>query len=119
MSGNVYVPDACQSESCKVHFSLNHCGGPGYAQSYDGLRDLAATNKIIVVYPESNCWNSGEDISQDAGVYLTNQAVYPKFLKAVMCRVLNENEDSSDCPNEASGLASIALALIASIWLVQ
>ena len=32
-SGYVFVPTNCDSSnSCRVHFSLNHCGGPGSAQ---------------------------------------------------------------------------------------
>ena len=123
-SGYVFVPTNCESTSCRVHFSLNHCGGPGYAQSYDGILQYAATNDIIVVYPESTCWNSGEGVpATDTEVYLTNNGLYPKFLKNLMCRVLNPSDNSCEtrtyeCEG-ATAMTSAALALILSIWLVQ
>ena len=126
-SGYVFVPTACDSSnSCRVHFSLNHCGGPGYAQSYDGILQYAATNDIIVVYPESYCWNSGEDVPvTDTEEYLTNNGLYPKFMKNLMCRVLNPSDNSCetrtyDCEGDgATGLVSATLALFASVWLLQ
>ena len=124
-SGYVFVPTTCESTSCKVHFSLNHCGGPGTAQDYDGILQYAATNDIIVVYPEAQCWNSGEDVpATDTETYLTNEGLYPKFMKNLMCRVLNASDNSCEtrtyeCEEGATAISSIALALIASVWLTQ
>ena len=57
-SGYVFVPTNCESTSCRTHFAFNGGGHPGEAQDYDGILQYAATNDIIVVYPESMYWNS-------------------------------------------------------------
>ena len=123
--GHIYVPHACSSKSCRVHISFNRCGGS--AEGYDGIIDYAATNDIIVVYPESECWNSNEDVPvTDTETYLTNTGLYPKFIKNVMCRVLNPVSNARfcesrnfDCYEGASAITSATIALIASLWLLQ
>ena len=84
------------------------------------LLNIAGVNKIIIVMPKSCNWNFYGWMDQQ-GQFLTNEAEYPRFLKEMMCRVTSL-EKSNDCLIQelgASGLASVALALIASLWLVQ
>ena len=65
---------------------MHFCGGNAEAiQSYDGLRELAAPNNMIVVYPQSYCWNMDGDIDQEN--FESKNGLYPKALMAMICRL--------------------------------
>ena len=52
--GYVFVPDACQTKSCNVHFAFHGCNAPVETFVYNlGYNEFAATNQIIMVYPDS------------------------------------------------------------------
>ena len=62
--GLIYVPTVCEdeSESCKIVFALHGCGGNAQWLSNSwGLNAFASTNKLIIVYPESECWDNHGD----------------------------------------------------------
>lgn len=115
-TGNIYIPTVCREEQCKLHFSFNGAGGAGGFHEGQNYLEMAATNKIIMVYPESTWWNSDGSVDQREGDFLTNQGLYPKAIHAMVCR-LTTNDGS--CPTGASALTSLALALVTSAWLLQ
>ena len=90
----------------------------GYWHESDGFLELAATNEIIMVYPESQCWNSNNSVPQRDGDYLTKDGLYPKALKAMICR-LTSTEGSTDCPTGSMELASAAFAALVSLMILQ
>ena len=52
-----YVPEACETESCKVHVAIHGClqGAAVIGDKYyttTGYNQIADTNKIIVLYPQ-------------------------------------------------------------------
>ena len=100
-----------------MHFAFHPCGG-GELETYDGYLELASTNDIIVVYPLSLCWNGGGTVPQEEGLYLTKDGLYPKAIKAMMCRVTS-TEETANCPMQASALTSVGLALLASLVFLQ
>jgi poly(3-hydroxybutyrate) depolymerase len=79
-----YIPKACESEQCRVHVALHGCEqyagkiGDNYYTG-TGYNEIADTNKIIVLYPQTTtsdsnpkgCWDfwgySGEDPNHPAG----------------------------------------------------
>ena len=60
-NGKVYIPNACREKQCHMHFALHPCKWPEMYER-DGYLELAATNDIILVYPESDCWNAGNEV---------------------------------------------------------
>ena len=57
-SGRVYVPKACKTDTCRVHIVFHGCkqneatvGNAVYKNA--GYNEWAATNKIIVLYPQT------------------------------------------------------------------
>lgn len=54
--GYLYVPKDCESIMCKLHFVFHGCGGSpmSLAKKYN---ELAALNNIIMVYPDTKCWD--------------------------------------------------------------
>ena len=80
---------------------MHVCGGNAdYTMSYDGVREIAATNDMIVVYPQSFCWNMDGDI--DETNFETKDGLYPKALMAMICRLTTANEESDTCPQLAT-----------------
>ena len=57
-SGKVYVPDACyENVKCRVHLAFHDCTGTADELAmYSEYNNFAASNNIIIVYPESDCW---------------------------------------------------------------
>ena len=52
-----YVPEACETESCKVHVAIHGClqGAAVIGDTYyttTGYNEIADTNKMIVLYPQ-------------------------------------------------------------------
>ena len=73
---------------------------------------------MIIVYAESDCWNSDGNVPQRAGDYLTKNGLYPKALKAMMCR-LTSTEGSANCPTGSMAIASAAFAALVSLVILQ
>ena len=74
------------------------CGAEaGDAYDYWGLNDLASTNKLIMVYPESNCWdNSG---GYDSEYHLTKYGLYPE---TIMNMISALTEEDFEKPSESA-----------------
>lgn len=58
-SAYVYVPKACETETCKVHVAIHGClqGASVIGDNYyttTGYNEIADTNHIIVLYPQVN-----------------------------------------------------------------
>ncbi len=90
--GVVYVPAACETESCKVHIAIHGCkqgqaviGAQYYTTT--GYNEIADTNKIIVLYPQvkpsgsvplnpKGCWDFWGYSSQEPAkpVFYTRQS---------------------------------------------
>ena len=77
------------------------------------MNAVAATNNIIMVYPDSRCWDNHGDI--DSSNYLTKEGLYPQIFKMMICRLTAADADSmaADCPksNSAYYILSTALAI--------
>ena len=97
-NGQVFIPHACREKQCHLHFALHGCKFP-ILSKYDGYLELAATNDIILVYPESHCWNADNTVEQAEGAYLTKNGLYPKAFMAMICRLTSASEETSNCPS--------------------
>ena len=116
--GSVYIPDSCYTQTCSLHVSFHGCynNASAYA-TQNQLRELAANNNIILLFPESYCWNmtGPEDSPYDSyeGVddeyWLTRDGLYPQAIMAMICRLTSTEEDN-DCP-VSDGAGSLALTL--------
>jgi len=66
--GHIYIPTQCNdgTTTCKVHFGLHGCGGraEGLANQY---ANLGALNDIIMVFPDTRCWNSNAEFDNENG----------------------------------------------------
>lgn len=99
-TGYIYVPTACQTQSCHLHISLHGCEqtlgqvGPLYAQ-YTGFNEWAEANRIIVLYPyvqvsksvptnPNGCWDWWGYTNPLYGV---KQGVQMKFIENLITRV--------------------------------
>ena len=113
-NGYVYYPDACVDgtvENCYVHMHLHGCMDNNQGMSKDswinyGFVQYAATNNIILLMPQAEvtyfpangypCFKSGYilDDEADRDTYLTNTGIQGKAFKAMIERVL-EDQDSA------------------------
>ena len=61
-NGYLFVPKQCDvNANCRVHFVMHGCGGQPDGMANQGYNELAVLNSIIMVYPDTNCWdNEGE-----------------------------------------------------------
>ena len=110
-SGWVYIPDVCYSTTCKLHVAFHGCTQSAEdLNSYAGYNKFAATNNVIMVYPETFCWNIYGKFPEEP-LWLTNQGLYPKAISAIICRMTTAEADNV-CPNEATTLFPIALSLL-------
>ena len=52
----LFVPDSCSTTTCKLHIGFHGCGGSSDDFAFDtDLVNFAATNNIILVFPNSFC----------------------------------------------------------------
>ena len=72
-SGHVYVPKACKTETCRVHIVFHGCkqneatvGNAVYKNA--GYNEWAATNKIIVLYPQTVATRRTSQSNMGAGI---------------------------------------------------
>ena len=123
-SGKIYIPNDCEKEQCKVHIAFHDCGGSAdEIAEYSEYNEFAASNKIIMVYPETECWAttwhtkiiSWNDTNHDE-YWNTKDGLYSRAIMAIICRVTSENEWTSDCP-ESAALYSIGLSLLIALTL--
>ena len=88
INGWIYTPVGCEgraSVNCRVHFAFHGCGGNSEDFANTGYNDLAAANNIIMVYPDTKCWDNEGAI--DAEGYNTNTGLLQTALKAMIERV--------------------------------
>ena len=110
--GWIYLPHNCYNVQCRVHVSFHSCydNAENYA-GYSGLREFAANNNVMIIFPESDCWNMRGTHPAD-GYWLTKSGLFPKAVQAIICRATSE-ENNNVCPKGASNLLPIALSLAA------
>ena len=59
-TGKVFIPHGCYSKTCKLHVAFHACDSDSSQLAwYAQYNELAATNDLIVLYPDSKCWNLG------------------------------------------------------------
>ena len=94
-NGYIYIPDTCAGEAssdCRVHFALHGCFGDAgwFANNYN---DIAMTNNIIMIYPDTTCWDGGGIIDPDN--YKTNNGIVNQALLAMISRVTRVSDEVS------------------------
>ena len=95
INGWIYTPTACEGEgsvNCRVHLAFHGCGGNAESLGKTGYNDLAAVNNIIIVYPDTACWDNEGDI--DADGFNTNTGLIPTAIKAIIDRVTGSESTS-------------------------
>ena len=53
-----------------------------------GLNEFASTNKIIMVYPDSECWDNHGKVDEDN--YMTKEGLYPRVFMKMIERLTGE-----------------------------
>lgn len=91
--GLIYVPFDCESadSNCNVIFVFHGCGGNAQSMLSLGFNDYAATNKMIIVYPDSDCW--GYSGTLDDKLAYTYQGMMPTAVLGMMNRVTGDNNN--------------------------
>ena len=126
-AGKVYIPDACYEQQCKVHVAFHDCTSSADAIArYSQYNSFAASNNIIVVYPETECWADtwhtpiiSWNSTNDDLYWNTKKGLYSRAIMAILCRVTSEDESTADCPIGATALASIGFSLLLTMSLLQ
>ena len=98
----MYVPNACSdgSEQCKLHFALHGCGGNAgsYGENTSYYNEIGALNNIIMVYPDTRCWDNAPDNGVvDSQNYNTKNGVIPRAFKSMMDHLTGGAAEGSDC----------------------
>ena len=96
-----------------MHFVLHGCGGNPKGFALKGYNDLAITNDIIMIYPDTKCWDNHGQI--DPENYKTNHGIVHRALKAMLNRVTKESDSPSNQCDSYTNEISEALASIASV----
>ena len=110
--GWVYIPNSCSTVTCKVHVAFHGCyGNATDFAAYTGYREFAANNNLIVVFPETQCWNMTGDHPVDP-YWLTKDDLFVKAVNAIICRLTSE-EHNNTCPKAATTILPFAASLLA------
>ena len=84
------MPHACKEKQCPVHFVFHGCGGrPG-----SGYNSIGALNDIIMIYPDTMCWDNEGDIDEE--FFNTKFGLVPTAMKAMMDRVTGGTTNNDD-----------------------
>merc|ERR1712176_503711 len=100
--GYLYVPKACENTQCRVHFALHGCGGNPAYFARNRYNKLGALNNIIMVYPDTRCWNNhpnGNGIDTKKK-YKTRDGILPTAFRHMIERVTGTegvNEEVDKC----------------------
>ena len=87
--GYVYVPEACQTKSCNLHFAFHGCNASVINFAYNlGYNEFAAANDIIMIYPDSSCWG-GSDLEDDNS--LNRDGMLSKTIMSMVDRVTSSS----------------------------
>jgi len=96
--GYIYVPKACETTQCKMHFALHGRNGDAkkFSKKYN---KFAALNNIIMVYPTTKSWERVES-AIDSENFMKNTGVMPTAFKKMIERLASSDEpDEPDEPN--------------------
>ena len=121
--GKVYIPHTCEYDTCKVHIAFHDCiSSAEEIASYSEYNNFAASNNIIIVYPESECWATDWHTplitwnkTNEDSAWNTKDGLYSRAIMAIICRVTTDDEWDNDCPMRASALTSIGLGLLTTM----
>ena len=110
-----------------MHIAFHDCVSSASAiAGYSEYNAFAATNNIIVVYPESECWAVdwhthvlSWNPTNDDNRWNTKDGLYARAIMAIACRVTAEDELTADCPTAATALTSLGFGLLAALTLLQ
>jgi len=82
---------------------LHGCGGSPTGFAEGGYNALGALNDIIMVYPDTRCWdNEGNGI--DPEYFNTNHGIVPTAFKKMIARVTGtEGGDGDDSDDQDDG----------------
>ena len=97
--GYVFIPNNCRGDgaNCKVHFAFHDCYRKVCSlANNDSYNAIAALNNMIMVYPGSECWGTGENSTE-----LTREKLHIG-VKSMIDRVtetfsLNNSTNAEDC----------------------
>ena len=103
--GYVYVPDTCKAKQCNVHFVFHGCRGDAFGSTHLGYNEFAATNDMIIVYPDSECWGYSDTLADDKA--FTKEGMMPKTIMSMVERVTSTG-------SEMQGLADSIASTLAS-----
>jgi poly(3-hydroxybutyrate) depolymerase len=57
--GYIFVPEACEGQSCHIHIHLHDCKDQGdWIVEETQFAEYAVPNNIIMVYPQVSWWRS-------------------------------------------------------------
>ena len=91
--GYIYIPNQCDgagSSNCRLHFVLHGCGGWPRGYMNKGYQDLAITNNLIIVWPDTRCWDNHGQISEGEA-YKTNDGTVHRAFQAMIERLTEES----------------------------
>ena len=116
-TGKVFIPTSCQSTTCRVHISFHGCSSNADTIAYRSeYVAFAATNNIITVFPNSECWGISEtgEVLFPEGTY---NSLYVAATNDMICRLTSAEADNN-CRTGASSLVQVASALVATAFLI-
>ncbi len=133
-TGYVYVPTACQTQTCRAHVVFHGClqyaGKVGDAvYRHGGYNEWADTNRIIVLYPQTEqnllsnpkgCWDwwglKNTDFARKTGYQIS--AVKAMLDRLAQNYVASAGSDTFGTPQDFTGPDSTATS-VALIWLAN
>ena len=81
------------------------CGGDAFGSTHLGYNEFAATNDMIVVYPDSKCWGYSDTLTDDKA--FTKDGMMPKTIMSMVERVTSTDSEKQRLSDSiASTLAS-------------
>ena len=111
--GKAFIPHSCYSTTCRVHVAFHGCMSNGDVLAYRSeYINFAASNNVIVVYPNSYCWSLNEEMNIVDDLWMTSEGLYLKSTNNIICRLTSTEKDNT-CPKGASPLLQVAFALAA------
>ena len=94
-------------------------GGAGDGKQRWTIKDFpggAATNEIVMIYPDSECWDNHGAV--DSENYLGNEGAVPWMFMSMICRLTTADEASDKCADSASLLSATAVITTATLALL-
>ena len=92
-AGKVFIPQGCYSRACKLHVAFHACDSNSDQLAwYAQYNELAASNDMIVLYPDSKCFNVG---NFDQEKWLTNEGLYDRAFIAMIERLTSYQREGA------------------------